>query len=229
MQADTKYGNYWDSQAVAQLNILPLLEHDTKSIIILQERLAQLQAGRIQARNHLSVEKKLQELDPLLRLRWEFEHPDGGGMWAIDRFVPLYGYHFCLFYWSHSLGTGQAIKAILEDGDMQRADYLTRKKKYQEYALLRNDKLRQEIALAAVDSMTRAQLEQMRQVETALVTGEKIRPFGRDAEILNKMYANTRKLDALLHDKAPDSVIESVIGEQIKILPTDPDVGLGIR
>lgn len=229
MQIETRYGNYWDGQAVAQFNILPYFPPQELTLRewILSNRLAQLNAGRIAAKNHPHIEKKLHELDPCLRLRWEFEHPDGGGMWAIDRYVKEYGYNFCLFYWSHTLGEGGAIKAILEDSDMQKPDYMNKKKKYQEYALLRNDKLRTEIALAAIDSMTRKQLEQMLAVETALAHGEKVRPYGRDAEIMNKMYENTRKLDALIKDKVSDSVIEQVIGEKIKVLDTDPDLQTG--
>lgn len=232
MDIDTRYGQYWDAQAVSQHRLLPVLRQTpgidaTRSEFLLVNRLAQLDAGSFAAKNHPHIDRKLKEVDPYLRLRWEFEHPDGGGMWAIDRYVPLYGYHFCLFYWSHTLGEAGAICAILRDSDMQRSDYMSRKKKYQEYALLRNDKLRQEIALAAVDSMTRKQLEQMIAVETALAHGEKVRPYGRDAEIMNKMYDNTRKLDALIKDRVPLSVIDQVVGEQVKFLDTDPDNSLG--
>jgi hypothetical protein len=222
------FGQYWDAQAVAQFNILSYFPPAelTHAEWVLTERLAQLEAGRVAAKNHPHIEKKLQELDPCLRLRWEFEHPDGGGMWAIDRYVKEYKYHFCLFYWSHTLGEGGAIKAILADSDMQRPDYMKNKKKYQEYALLRNDKLRSEIALAAIDGMSRKQLTQMIEVESALASGEKIRSYGRDAEILNKMHANTKKLDALLHDRASDEVLERVIGEQVKMLDTDPNIVL---
>lgn len=223
MQIDSRYGHEWDSQAVAQFNILPYFSPSerTHAEWVLQERLAQTKAGRVAALNHLHVQYKLRELDPHLSLRWEFDHPDGGGMWAIDRWSREFAQYFTICFWSHTLGEGIAIKAILEDGDMQRPDYMTRKKKYQEYSLLRNDKLREDIALAAVDSMSRAQLEQMMQVETALRTGEKIRSYGRDAEILNKMYDNTKKLDAMLHDNVPDSLIEQVVGERIKMLPGD--------
>lgn len=224
MQIETRYGQYWDAQAVAQFSILPYFPPSeiTRAEWVLNNRLAQLTAGRVASAYHRHVESYLQQLDPCLRLRWEFEHPDGGGMWAIDRYVAQYGYHFCLCYWSHTLGEGGAIRAILEDGDMQRPDYLQRKRKYQEYALLRNDTLRREIALAAVDQMTARQRQQMIDVELALAHGEKVRPYGRDAEICNKMYDNTKKLDAMLRDNLSDHLIEQVIGERVKVLDTDP-------
>jgi hypothetical protein len=205
MDIDTKYGQYWDMTAVSQANILHQLDDvpmRTWGLYWLHDRLAKLSAGRIIAKSHVHVERKLQEVDRDLKLRWEFDHPDGTlehpiSMFAIDRYVRELGYHWTIFFWSHTLGEGIALREILKESDMQRPEYHREKKVAQELTLERNKKIRDEMALAAIDQLSDKQCQNFVAVETALRTGEKIHVRGKDAELLNRMYENTKKLEAL--------------------------------
>lgn len=199
---ETRYGRYWDSLSVAQHAIWRGLDDGpmkSAALYWLYDRLAKLEAGVELARSHRSVERRFQEVDHNLRLRWEFDHPDHCddtpiyGMYAVDRFVPEYGYHFTLFFWSHTLGMGDALRQILIESDMQRPEYMKTKKLVQELALERGRKKRVELALQAVDQLTNAQCKQFIEVEKALRSGEKIRSYGKDAEILNRMYDKHKK------------------------------------
>lgn len=194
-------GQYWDSQAVAQFAIWRQLDDSPMrdfALRWLEDRLEKLTAGRAMAGYHRSVERKIQEVDPNLRLRWEFDAPeDPNGMYAVDRYVPEYGYHFTIFFWSHTLGEGGAMRQVLTEGDMQRPEFHKAKKLVQELALERNSKMRTEMALHAVDMLTDKQCREFVEVERALRSGEKIRSYGRDAEILNRMYENTKRMAVL--------------------------------
>jgi hypothetical protein len=215
MQIETRYGRYWDMQAVSQANILNRLDDSPMKswgTYWLIDRLSKLAAGRIIAtRDHRSVEKRIQEVDPNLRLRWEFDHPESRddnpiyGMYAVDRFIPELGYHWTLCYWSHRLGDGVTLSQILREGDMQRPEYHRGKKATQELALETQKKRRAEMALEAIDQLSDKQLKNMIEVETALRTGEKIHVRGKDAEMLNRMYENTKKLDAMGFPGIPGS------------------------
>lgn len=195
MDISTRYGQYWDQQAVAQYSILNRL-NDVPMLTFaewwLMDRLAALQSGRIAARDHTSVERKICEVDSDLRLRYDFEH----AMFAVDKFVREWGYYFTLFFWSHRLGDGTALREILRESDMQRPEYMRDKKIAQELVLQRNAKLRTEMALAAVDQLSEASIRNFIAVERAMQVGEKVDVRGQDAEIMNRMYEATKRRDA---------------------------------
>lgn len=194
MDIQTRYGQYWDQQAVAQFAILHKLD-DTPmkrfAELWLVDHLAALTAGRVQASKHRTVERRIQEVDPHLYLRYDFDQQ----MYAVDKFVPEWGYYFTLFYWSHTLGDGSALRQILKESDMQRPEYLTEKKLAADLTRERMDKLRTEMALAPIDAMSTSQLQKFYEVERAMQTGEKIFSTGKDADILNRLYEHTRDSD----------------------------------
>lgn len=204
------YGHYWDMQAVSQVGIRDRLQPDEqqRGDDWLNDRLAKLRSGRLMVKNmgHTFVERKIREVDDTLRLRYEFDHPDANqpSMYAIDRYVRELGYNWTLCYWSHSLGEGLALRNVMLESDMQRPEYLREKKLSQELILEQQKKLRDNIALAAWDQLSKRQAEEFIQVQMALRTGEKIRSFGKDAEVLNRMYNDTKLRDAQTAQMAQD-------------------------
>lgn len=200
------YGKYWTNNTVTQAEIIPRLDDQamrTFGEIYLYDQIAKLQVGRIMAKDHPQIERMMWQVDPCLRLRWEFEHPDSNeykqfGMWAIDRFVKELGYFWTIFYWDcKTLEEGTALRQLLWESDMQRPGYHADKKLKHELILKAQEKKRSEIALAAIDELTDAQCKQFVDVETALATGEKIHVRGKDADQLNRMYEETKKRDAM--------------------------------
>lgn len=206
MEIDTRFGAYWDMQAVSQANILHRLDDSpAKSwgLAWLVDRLGKLTAGRVWARDYQHIERKLKEVDPNLCIRWEFNHPDSTeehpiyGMPAIDRFVPELGYYWTICYWSHRFGEGQALRQVLIEGDMQRPDYLKNKKLAVELAKEYQAKRRIEMAGEAIEQLTLKRAQEFIAVEHALQTGEKINSYGTDAAMLNRMYENTKRMRAM--------------------------------
>lgn len=197
-------------QAVSQVGIRDRLQPDEqqRGDDWLNDRLAKLRSGRLMVKNmgHTFVERKIREVDDTLRLRYEFDHPDANqpSMYAIDRYVRELGYNWTLCYWSHSLGEGLALRNVMLESDMQRPEYLREKKLSQELILEQQKKLRDNIALAAWDQLSKRQAEEFIQVQMALRTGEKIRSFGKDAEVLNRMYNDTKLRDAQTAQMAQD-------------------------
>ncbi len=197
---------YADVRAVAQANIIPHLPLSDSTDEGMGQATARtwlkgyldlLSGGCAQTRlmGHTHVERKLREIDPLLRLRWDFEH-ESGGMYVIDRYAPDMGCYITLFWWSHTLGEGGAIRAILLASDMQRADtpkaYHQLKQSLVDAALKRKDKERAEAALAAVDQLSNARIRNFLAVERAMQIGEKVHVRGEDARWLNKSYELTK-------------------------------------
>lgn len=202
MSIDT-YSQYWDMQAVSQVNIRERLtpEENYRGDRWLGDRLAKLRAGReaVKLYGHTFVERKIQEVDPALRLRYEYDHPDPSQppMYAIDRYVRDLGYNWTLCYWSHSLGEGLALRNIMLESDTQRPEFYREKKLSQELILQQQAKMRDQIAKAAWDQLTKKQAEEFIKVQIALRTGEKINATGEDAKILNRMYAQTKLQDQM--------------------------------
>lgn len=205
MGAMNLHGQYWDMQAVSQANIMSRLEPGPArswATRWLADRLAKLTAGRAWALNYPSIEQKLWEVDPDLRLRWEFDHPDSNddkhvSMPAIDRYVRELGYYWTICYWSHPFGEGSQIREILRESDMQRPNYHRDKTLTAELTRERWSKVRAEMALEAIDKLSTKQCKEFVAVETAMRNGEKIQLRGKDAEMVQKMYENTKKMDAM--------------------------------
>lgn len=189
-----------DIEAVAQANIipqLPMFDGDdgmgqATARAYLVDRLERWQSGYTAGKVHRTIIRQLHSVDPLLTLRWDFEQQ----LYAIDRFAPELGCYLTIFYWSHTLGEGGAIRAILLASDMQRADtpqaYHQCKQELVNAALKRNDKTRAEAALAAVDQLTNDRIRNFLAVERAMQIGEKVDVRGEDARWLNKSYELTR-------------------------------------
>lgn len=201
MRNHHQHGKYWDLEAVAQHNILHLLPlqdsaeegmGQATARLYLETHLELLQTGIVRARDHQFVERKIQEADPNLRLRWDYKQ----GLFAIDRFAPQLGHHLTIFFWSHTLGEGLAIRAILLASDMQRADtpqaYHKLKQEMVNAALKRKESERAENALAAVDQLSTERIKNFLAVERALQIGEKIHVSGDDAKWLNRQYERTQ-------------------------------------
>lgn len=190
-------GQYRDVWADTQIKMLSRgaitdSEELMYAVAWLKDYIQTLQTGRIQARDHAQVERRIRQVDDTLRLRWDFEQ----GMYAIDRYCPDLGCMLTLFYWSHTLGEGGAIANILRESDMQAwsspQDYHNHKRTLQQHALELQDKKRTEIALAAVDSLTTARIRNFIAVERAMQIGEKVDVRGEDAKFLQKQYDRTR-------------------------------------
>lgn len=190
-----------DIAAVAQANILPQLPlSDTTEGMgqataeaWLVDHLARWESGYIQGSCHRSIVQLLKSVDPLLTLRWDFDEQK----YSIDRYAPELGCYLTIFYWSHTLGEGGAIRAILLASDMQRydtpQDYHSLKQELVDAALKRQDKARAEAALAAVDQLTDARIRNFMAVERAMQIGEKVNVTGEDARWLNKSYDLTQR------------------------------------
>ncbi len=173
----------------------------------LGDLLERLDAGIAQVKlmGHSHVERKLKEIDPCLVLRWDFAQ----GLYAIDRYAADLGCHLTIFFWSHTLGEGGAIRAILLASDMQRYDtpqaYHALKQELVDNALRGQEKKRAEAALAAVDSLSDARIRNFLAVERAMQIGEKVHVTGEDAKWLNKSYDLTKR--GLIPDVDPRGVI----------------------
>jgi hypothetical protein len=148
----------------------------------IEDRKSQVLSGVAHA--HSYWDTKLKEIDPLLRLRWEYLK---GGYWVVDRWVEGMECWFPVAHWAKPL-TNQLLDALIE-GDMQRYGperYLAMKRARAAKVCADNDKRSTNRVLAAVDSLSSHQIKNFIAVERAIQTGETILARGEDARLLNE-------------------------------------------
>jgi hypothetical protein len=141
--------------------------------------------------------KRLQEqVDPLLRLRWEYADADyrNQGHWVVDRWVAQDG---CWVPVAVGVMLEDRLIDILKEGDLQRlTDPMKRLEEKRTRARIQreiNDKANTAKIDAAIDSMTVKQQMEFVQVEEAIAAGETITAKGDDNRILSKMQGQARK------------------------------------
>lgn len=140
------------------------------------------------------VVRELELLDPRLRLRWDFD----AEAWAVDRAIFEYQWWQPITFWTpdKSFFGHDGLIECLRRHDMQRfqdpKEYLRMKREAARKVREANAKAANDRIVGVIDGMTDKQVEQFMAVERALITGEKIRSTGPDAEFLNAAYEATQ-------------------------------------
>lgn len=144
-------------------------------------RLQMLEAGVMQAPRWM--QKRLEELDPLLNLRWDFWE----GSWVVDRFTRVEGCWTPVCIWKDENGPKRLDLSLIEtlqDGDMWRfanyKEYLAYKREKSRLIRERNRKAGEDKVLEAVGKLSRKDMAEFLEVGTALKTGETIECHGND-------------------------------------------------
>jgi hypothetical protein len=116
-------------------------------------------------------------------------------MWAIDRANPFEHCWQFICWWPPD--QIEELPAAFAEGDLQRfespAEYLRYKRAKAAKIRDENERKATEQLLAVIADMPLKKLQQIRDVETAMITGEKIRAYGNDADILNRINDNNRR------------------------------------
>ena len=190
------------------------LDSETRSMMILAEHVDSEQIapiwprirGGIMARiqmcesglmhPHRDFEKRLQEIDPLLCLRWD--HLEG--CYVVDRYTPAERCYTTVLTWKDEKGPRNldgALFQTLRDGDTWQyenwQEYL--KAKHAKSAARRAQIKREgnERIAAAVDGLTKARAQNFMEVEQAFKTGERVIFHGSSEQSLERMRAGAMR------------------------------------
>jgi hypothetical protein len=187
---------YLDSEA-RSMEIL--VEHlDPEQIAPLYPRIRRGIMDRIQAceaglyHPHRQFEKQLQQIDPLLRLRWNvFEE-----CYVVDRWTPAERCYTTVLTWKDENGPRNldgALFQTLRDGDTWQyatwQDYLKAKHAKSAARRAQIKKEGNERIAAAVDGLTKARAQNFMEVEQAFKTGERVIFHGASEQSLERMNA----------------------------------------
>jgi hypothetical protein len=133
------------------------------------------------------------EVDPLCRVRWEFEGTllkDGG--WVIDRWVEQ---DKCWTPVAVGVELDQRLIDMMQEHDLQRLDpmvYLEKKRAAAKAKQRANEMAGRERIAALVDSLTDAQVDQFIAVEEAIAAGDSITARGSDARTMENLNKQAR-------------------------------------
>lgn len=166
----------------------------------ISERKYQLLSGILHPTAEIWTRKLRMEVDPLLRVRWDFKSG-----FVIDRWVEDWG------QW-HIVGVlGRShirpdLCDYLKSRDMQRIganEYLKNKRAQAEKVCAQNERESTDKVLAAVDSLSQKQVENFVQVERARHTGETIIHHGADLRFMEHVEQIQKTTPAPPEDMGP--------------------------
>jgi hypothetical protein len=137
-------------------------------------------------------QKALQDIDPMLRARWDFIVD----MWAIERWVEEEG--FCRWELvAHRHKLGPKLNKDLRRGDTWRngkppEEILREKRMAAAKVQAANDRRSTERVLAAVDLLTSKRMKEFITVEDAVATGDTITAHGETMKILENLREKSK-------------------------------------
>jgi len=144
--------------------------------------------------------KRLQELDSYLRLRWDFQL----GYYVVDRYVRPERAWAPVLFWCNEVGeprglSGQLLE-LLRENDMQRVGAREWLRKKREAAAKKQAALRKagnEALLAAIEQLSNARVKQFVDVERAIQSGERVILHGSDLRFVERAAMRTPLLPPL--------------------------------
>jgi len=190
--------DFVDSETNAMMNIATHLTLQQMSAWprirkIIMERCAMFEAGRQQAPRW--IQKKLEEIDPLLHLRWDFIE----GCYVVDRFTRVERAWVPVCVWKDENGPKNLTYELLEtiqDGDMWRfpsyKEYLAYKRAKAERRRRENKYQSEQAVLAAIDKMSSKDIAEFTEVSTAIKAGESVEFHGNDEKYWSGYDAGAR-------------------------------------
>jgi hypothetical protein len=200
MYGEITLGRYVTNQVMAQIDVAHQLDDvpmRTAAVRKAQDMMAHLEDGVKQV--PAWVQRRIKQFDPLLSMRFDYEM----NCFVLDIFVKEWGFHgtiTALPGWRHS---ERDIERLLEDlrfGDLQRwpspQAYVEAKRERAARVRQENDQRSTDNVLAAVDSLSDAQIKQHIEVSRAIRVGERVRPLGEDAKTLERMAEAGKKSPA---------------------------------
>lgn len=192
--------DYEDAQVrVAErlLSLVPLAERGPW-IRKIQDRKLAVEAGLRRAPEDKI--RQLHAIDPLLRLRWDFEEC----CWIVERAVEEMRCWLPVVIWKDenklALPLDNRLMEALLSGDMWRfsspEECLRFKRAAAEKVREQNQRAADEKILEAVDSLGEKRIKNFIEVERALATGETITPHGDDLRFVEHAERETEKAEA---------------------------------
>jgi len=137
------------------------------------------------------VKKRLHEIDKNLQLRWDFNEQ----CYVVERYVAEQRAHVIVVMWredGQAKHLDESLFDALREADTWRFStpqaYLEYKRALAKAKRDENEKQSTEKVLAAVDSLSRRQIDEFIAVERAIHTGETITAHGRDLVTLEQMH-----------------------------------------
>jgi hypothetical protein len=167
----------------------------------IRDRRALVAAGLTSSTSEWWTRKLQQQVDPLLRLRWDERQG-----WVVERAVYEWGcWAICGVLGMRCVPVH--LVDILRAGDMQRynpKEYLAMKRAAADTTRSANDAKGTDKVLAAVDRMSERRVREFVEVERALHTGEKIVAHGETEAMLARM---TRASEQAGQTPEPEPVV----------------------
>lgn len=165
-------------------------------------------------------QRTLASFDPLLRFRFDYDHYG----FVIERWLDQMDYWHPLDFVRNRQGELAIInddtmlltlerlaKADLHRTGERPTDLLLRHRAVAEQVREANTKLRTEMTLAAVDSLSSKSIQQFIDVHRAIHRGERIVCHGDDEKIMDRMHAASRTVPSVPVDRAMNSGMHPLI------------------